>query len=458
MKEVILEKKGSLLDFNKLYKAMNQRGRFILGISKGATNKAARYSYIAEKAEFYLKFDEEKISILNSDFSFNSYSSLDFFELCRRSLMDELKDTKFCFSGGFVGYIGYDVAKLYEKNLFSKNKDIIKTPKAFLGFYKNFIAYDNETNTISLVYIANDDEDEVKIKKYLENYYLRLSSENIKIDKLQKIDIVDFKSNYSKEEFCNLVCMAKKYIEEGEVFQVVLSQQIEANTNKKAFDIYEKLMEVNISPYMYCLNFDDFDVVGSSPEILVSLNNRKCTTNPIAGTIKRFTDDDDVLIDILKNDKKEIAEHMMLLDLGRNDLGKVSKIGSVKIDEFIKGEIFSHVIHLCSKVSGVLVDDLDGIDLLKSVMPAGTVSGAPKYRAMQVIEELENRKRGIYSGAVGYFSLNGNMDMAIAIRTIILKENKAFLQAGAGIVFDSIPEKEYEESLNKLKVLMEVIK
>lgn len=458
MKEVILEKNGSLEDFNKLFEAMNEKGRFILGVSKESKNKASRYSYIGENAEFYLKLDGEKLSILNSDFSFNSYSNLDFFELCRKKLRYKLKDSKFDFSGGFIGYISYDMAKVYEKNLFSENEDIIKTPKAFLGFYKNFIVYDNETNVISLVYIANDSEDEMQIKKQLEKYYMNLSGKKIAKINQENNELIKFKSNYTKKEFCDLVHKAKKYIEEGDIFQVVLSQQIEANTNKKAFDIYKQLMKINLSPYMYCLNFNGFDVVGSSPEILVSLKNRKCVTNPIAGTIKRNEVKDKDLIEILRNDKKEIAEHMMLLDLGRNDLGKVSKIGSVKIDEFMKGEIFSHVIHLCSKVSSILNDDLDSIDLLKAILPAGTVSGAPKYRAMQIIEEMENRKRGIYAGAIGYFSLNGNMDMAIAIRTIILKNKKAYLQAGAGVVFDSVAEKEYEESLNKVKVLMEAIR
>ena len=253
---------------------------------------------------------------------------------------------------------------------------------------------------------------------------------------------------------------AKEHILAGDIFQVVLSQRMTCITEKSYFEIYRRLREENPSPYMFLIDYDNYQVIGSSPESLVSVKDGKAITNPIAGTRKRgeTPEVDSALEKELMEDKKELAEHVMLVDLGRNDIGKVSKIGSVNVSEFMKIEKFSHVMHITTKVVGDISDDKDGFDALAACLPAGTVSGAPKIRAMEIIEDLENSKRGIYSGAVGYFSYGGDMDMAIAIRTLILKGKTAYLQAGAGIVYDSVPEKEFEEIQNKLMVLKEVLR
>ena len=268
-----------------------------------------------------------------------------------------------------------------------------------------------------------------------------------------------FKSNFTEEEFCAMVEKAKEYIRNGDIFQVVLSQRLTIKTESDSFDIYRRLRSKNPSPYLFYIDYTDFQIVGSSPESLVSVFGDKVTTNPIAGTRPRGKDEeeDEKLKQELLQDEKEIAEHMMLVDLGRNDIGKVSEFGTVKLDKFKEVDLYSHVMHIVSEVSGKLKKEYDCFEALKSCLPAGTVSGAPKIRAMEIIDELENVRRGMYSGAVGYFSFSGNMDVCIAIRTIVFKNKTAYLQAGAGIVYDSVPEKEYQETLNKAMALKEVI-
>jgi anthranilate synthase component 1 len=240
---------------------------------------------------------------------------------------------------------------------------------------------------------------------------------------------------------------------------VVLSQRFKFKNRSKPFDVYRRLRSKNPSPYLFYIDFGDFQIAGSSPESLVSVKSRIVSTNPIAGTRARGNNpaEDMKLMDELLKDEKETAEHVMLVDLGRNDIGKISKFGTVKMDKFMDVELYSHVIHIVSKVSGELKDDLHYLEALKSCLPVGTVSGAPKIRAMEIIDEIENTKRGVYAGAVGYFSLNGNMDTCIAIRTILFKDDKAYVQAGAGIVYDSAAENEYRETLNKAMAMKEVI-
>ncbi|NSB25774.1 anthranilate synthase component I family protein [Clostridium saccharoperbutylacetonicum] len=271
---------------------------------------------------------------------------------------------------------------------------------------------------------------------------------------------VSFEFYTSREKFIENVKKAREHILAGDIFQIVLSQRMKCQTEKSYLEIYRRLREENPSPYMFLLDFDDYQVVGSSPESLVSVKNGKVSTNPIAGTRKRgeTPEIDSILEKELTEDEKELAEHVMLVDLGRNDIGKVSKIGTVNVSDFMKVEKFSHVMHITTKVVGDILDNKDGFEALAACLPAGTVSGAPKIRAMEIIEELEECKRGIYSGSVGYFSYGGDMDMAIIIRTIILKAKTAYLQAGAGIVYDSVPEKEFEEIQNKLMVLKEVLR
>ena len=269
----------------------------------------------------------------------------------------------------------------------------------------------------------------------------------------------EIKSNISKKRFKDIVLKAKKHIRQGDIFQVVLSQRFEKNLTKDPLEIYRKLRLTNPSPFMYFFNYDDFQIIGSSPEILVRLRNNKVTIRPIAGTRPRGNNqkaDKKFMKDLLK-DKKELAEHLMLLDLGRNDVGKVSKINSVKVTEDFKIEKYSHVMHIVSNVEGKFNKNKSKLDTLLSGFPAGTVSGAPKIRAMEIIDKLEKSKRKIYAGGIGYFSSNGEFDTCIALRTAITKNDKFYIQAGAGIVADSIPENEFRETVNKAKALLNAL-
>ncbi|MEK6581752.1 MAG: anthranilate synthase component I family protein, partial [Nitrospirota bacterium] len=269
-----------------------------------------------------------------------------------------------------------------------------------------------------------------------------------------------FSSSFAtKEAFKDAVSKSKEYIAAGDIFQVVLSQRFECRSNIEPFDIYRALRVVNPSPYMYFINTGDAKIVGSSPEILVRLEDKKIVLRPIAGTRKRGkTEEEDLTLEEeLRKDPKEIAEHIMLVDLGRNDVGRVAEKGSVTVTELLTVERYSHVMHMVSNVEGQLEKNLDAFDVLRACFPAGTVTGAPKVRAMEIIEEFEPTKRGPYAGAVGYFSYSGNMDTCITIRTLIIKDNRIYVQAGAGIVADSVPEREYIETVNKAKGMMKAV-
>jgi anthranilate synthase component 1 len=274
------------------------------------------------------------------------------------------------------------------------------------------------------------------------------------------ITSIEIKSNTPKSKFIKMVNKAKKYIKIGDIFQVVLSQRFEANLSKKPLEIYKKLRITNPSPFMYFFNFEDFQIIGASPEILVRLRDNKITVRPIAGTRprgKNFKEDNFFAKDLLQ-DKKELSEHLMLLDLGRNDAGKVSKIGTIKVTESFIIEKYSHVMHIVSNVIGVYNKKFSKFKSLLAGFPAGTVSGAPKIRAMEIIDELETTRRKVYAGGIGYFSANGEFDTCIALRTAVAKDKKFYVQAGAGIVADSNPVKEYEETVNKAKALMNALK
>ena len=428
--------------FYSIFSRMDKRGRVLFR----AKNSESDLTYIAENPKFYLTLEDGHLLKKDKYFSvIEEIASEDILDYIDGYIKPKSNNDEFPFMGGFIGCLGYDIVSQYEKKLEFQNQDDIKCPDSILGYYDEFFVYDEK---VGKGYLVSDDESIRYSYAGLKEY----TSKSKKVSKEQKIE-----SNYSKEEFCELVREAKKRIEIGDIFQVVLSQRVTTTTEKSSFDIYNSLEEVNLSPYMYCFDFQDFSVVGASPEVLVSAIDSVCKTNPIAGTIKRGTVDDMSLIESLKSDEKECAEHLMLVDLGRNDVGKVCEFNSVKVSEFMKGEIFSHVIHLCSTVEGVMKEDVKKTEAIKAMMPVGTVSGAPKVKAMEIIESLENRKRGLYSGGMGYISVNGNIDMAIAIRTLIMKNSKVYLQAGAGVVYDSVPENEYFETLNKMKVLMEVI-
>lgn len=370
------------------------------------------------------------------------------------------------FTGGAVGYMAYDFIEEIE-NIKNENPREIDIPESFLMFYKVILVYDHREKYLSLIYnvTSKEEKDFMDIELYLKDLYGILikknnHSEDETSKEVQDVTIVSgFKSNYKKEEYYNLVERAKEYVRRGDIFQVVLSQRLFAETNSKPFEIYKRLRVKNPSPYMYYIDFNDFNLIGASPESLVSTLKDKVITNPIAGTRKRGRDEieDKNLEESLLKDPKEKSEHVMLVDLGRNDVGKISEFGSIKIDRLMEIERYSHVMHMVSEVSGEIKKGCTYIDALKACFPAGTVSGAPKVRAMEIIAELENVKREFYAGAVGYIGFNGNMDMAIAIRTLLYKEGKVYIQAGGGIVKDSRPELEYMETLNKAKAVMEVV-
>jgi len=363
-----------------------------------------------------------------------------------------------------VGYFSYDVIRYVEK-IPNKCKDDLKIPDVRLSRPKNLIIYDNLKKII--YYIENVYAD-TKIKNYKEHY----DSINKKFDLYEDFENItlpdqftykpnknSIKSNTTKVKFKSLVKKAKSYIEKGDIFQVVLSQRFERKFNKKPIEIYNYLRKSNPSPFMFYFNYKDFNILGSSPEILVRLRKGEVTIRPIAGTRprgKNNKEDKKYELDLLK-DKKELAEHLMLLDLGRNDVGKVSKINSVKVTEKFKVERYSHVMHIVSNVIGKFNNKFSLFETLLSGFPAGTVSGAPKIRAMEIIDELEKNKRKLYAGGIGYFTPNGEFDTCIALRTALIKNNKFYVQAGAGIVADSKPEKEYAETINKAKALMRAV-
>ena len=363
-----------------------------------------------------------------------------------------------------VGYFSYDVIRYVEK-IPNNCKDDLKIPDVRLSRPKNLIIYDNLKKII--YYIENVYAD-TKIKNYKEHY----DSINKKFDLYEDFENItlpdqftykpnknSIKSNTTKVKFKSLVKKAKSYIEKGDIFQVVLSQRFERKFNKKPIEIYNYLRKSNPSPFMFYFNYKDFNILGSSPEILVRLRKGEVTIRPIAGTRprgKNNKEDKKYELDLLK-DKKELAEHLMLLDLGRNDIGKVSKINSVKVTEKFKVERYSHVMHIVSNVIGKFNNKFSLFETLLSGFPAGTVSGAPKIRAMEIIDELEKNKRKLYAGGIGYFTPNGEFDTCIALRTALIKNNKFYVQAGAGIVADSKQEKEYAETINKAKALMRAV-
>jgi len=363
------------------------------------------------------------------------------------------------------GYFSYDSIRYIEK-IPDKCRDDLKLPDVRLLRPRVLVVHDNLKKKI--FYIVNIFKDE-KITNY-KNRYLEIENQinDLLIQaSLQKKDFnktaitnIKIKSNTTKDKFLKMVNKAKKYIKIGDIFQVVLSQRFEAKLSKKPLEIYKKLRITNPSPFMYFFNFDDFQIIGASPEILVRLRDNKITVRPIAGTRprgKNLKEDNFFAKDLLK-DKKELSEHLMLLDLGRNDAGKVSKIGTVKVTESFMIEKYSHVMHIVSNVMGVYNSKFSKFKSLLAGFPAGTVSGAPKIRAMEIIDELETTKRKVYAGGIGYFSANGEFDTCIALRTAVAKNNKFYVQAGAGIVADSNPIKEYEETVNKAKALMNALK
>ena len=361
------------------------------------------------------------------------------------------------FTGGLVGYFGYDTIRYIEPRLAGhENKDELHTPDILLMLSHEVVVFDNLRGKLFLITHVNPqmknayEAGQVRLSQ-LENQLRETAPVYQSLKGSRKVDEADFVSGFTESGFKQAVNKAREYIKAGDVMQVVLSQRMSIPYSAPPLDLYRSLRSLNPSPYMFYLNLDDHYVVGSSPEILVRLEDNEITVRPIAGTRPRGKDDaeDLALEKDLLADPKELAEHLMLIDLGRNDAGRVSKIGTVKVTDKMIVERYSHVMHIVSNVTGELKAGMTAMDVLRATFPAGTVSGAPKIRAMEIIDELEPVKRGVYSGAVGYLSWNGNMDTAIAIRTAVIKGNTLYIQAGAGIVYDSVPASEWAETMNK---------
>jgi anthranilate synthase component 1 len=370
------------------------------------------------------------------------------------------------FSAGAVGFVGYDAVRLIEPRIPPFAKDDLKIPDAVFMFFSTILAFDHVKHQIHVIANVRCDEWKGKLKKGYDQACRRIA----KIEKILAAPLqvprskapkkpVNVRSNTGKKQFCASVEKAKEYILAGDIFQVVLSQRLEMKPEVPPFQIYRALRMVNPSPYMFYLQLDDTVVLGSSPEMLVKVEGDRVEYRPIAGTRPRGkteAEDRALAADMLA-DEKELAEHVMLVDLGRNDVGRVCEYGSVHVPEFKIIENYSHVMHIVSSVLGKLRPDRDAFDTLEACFPAGTVSGAPKVRAMEIIAELERTRRGVYSGSVMYLDFSGNLNSCIAIRTMMVRKNKAYLQVGAGIVADSVPEKEWDETMNKAGALLKAV-
>ncbi|MCL5072936.1 MAG: anthranilate synthase component I [Actinobacteria bacterium] len=451
-----------------------EKEMFLLESMEGL-KKLSRYSFIGAGSSSIIKFENEIFTV--------EASGREVLKVKAESPLGELEKVMGQyrlyknpelnhFVGGAVGYLSYDLVKYFENINLPGNKLLL--PEIMLNLTDLVIVFDHFLSRMKIISTLKIEKDAEKdaVRTYFESIQkiekieakIFSSSKNgngdnfpYQTDNSKKFDI---KSNFSKQKFLEAVRKAKKHIIDGEAFQIVLSQRFSINSLSNPFNIYRALRTTNPSPYMYYINFGKFKIIGSSPEPLIKINGRKILTCPIAGTKKRGAGqkEERLLVNSLLNDEKEIAEHNMLVDLSRNDLGRVCKFKSIKIKKYMSVEKYSHVIHLVSRIEGTLDKKSTIYDALKSTFPAGTLTGAPKIRAMQIISELEPDCRGPYGGVVGYFGYDGSLDTCITIRTAIIKDDKAYIQAGAGIVYDSVPEDEWTETLNKAGALFKAIK
>ncbi|GKT11993.1 MAG: anthranilate synthase component I [Thiomicrorhabdus sp.] len=362
------------------------------------------------------------------------------------------------FSGGLVGYFGYDTVRYVEERLQNSTpeKDDIGAPDIELMVSEELVVFDNLSGQVHVIVHADltkADGESTALARLDELCHKLSQPMPMPLDQPSDtpIDEIDFKSSFGEEAYKQAVLKVQEYILAGDAMQVVISQQMQVEYQDEPIDLYRALRYLNPSPYMFFVDMGELQIVGSSPEILVRLEENQVTVRPIAGTRRRgVTHEKDLALEQeLLNDPKELAEHLMLIDLGRNDVGRIAQIGSVELTEKMLVERYSHVMHIVSNVNGTIKPGMSAMDVLRATFPAGTVSGAPKVRAMEIIDELEPVKRGIYAGAVGYLGWQGNMDTAIAIRTAVIKNNTLFVQAGAGIVADSVPQLEWDETMNK---------
>ncbi len=451
--------------FNALHEAYDNC--FILE-SVDNSDKWGRYSFVGinPKAEITLK---DKIAVISTGDGDKKYEVSDPIKFLS-DILKEYKSPRFPnrpkLTGGLIGYFAYDMVRYFEKTLCNPPKDDLDMPDANLFLFDEIVAFDHLSNKAVIILNVHsngniDKQYDNCIKRKDEiidvlKSYVSKGSVSVKKDKKD----IEVRSNITKEKYLANVEKAKKYIRNGDIFQVVPSQRFEVDNPPDSFDVYRMLRSTNPSPYLYYFKHKNYAFAGASPEKLVSVNGRTVITKPIAGTIKRgSTDEEDHKNEQqLLNDPKERAEHTMLVDLGRNDIGKVSKFGSVNVTDYMIVERYSKVMHLVSNVEGELDRDKEPLDALMAVLPAGTLSGAPKVRAMEIIDELEPTRRGLYGGTVGYLAFDGSLDTCIAIRTVLFKNGKAYVQAGGGVVLDSVPENEYQESCNKALAVINAIK
>jgi anthranilate synthase component I len=453
--------------------------------------KWARYSFLGSRPSRVLRSWGKKFEIKDDKTGTKRYETGNPLEMIKKELTAyKPVDVKGLprFYGGLVGYIGYDMIRFFE-DIPDEKKRGLKLPDMFLMVTDTVVIFDNLKGKIKVVsnaHINNKSPEEAyrEAEGKIDSIVQKLRKSKIRSRKSKPAPaksgvaeisdlslsplnhsenpspLAGYASSFLKRgAFEEAVVKSKDYIMAGDIIQVVLSQRFERESDMDPFNIYRALRVINPSPYMYYIDTGDAKLVGSSPEILVRLEGSKIILRPIAGTRRRgeTEEEDRALEEELKRDPKEIAEHIMLVDLGRNDVGRVAETGSVKVTDLMNVERYSHVMHLVSNVEGTLKDSMDAFDVLGACFPAGTVTGAPKVRAMEIIEELEPIRRGPYAGAVGYLSYSGNMDTCITIRTLIIKGNKVYVQAGAGIVADSVPEKEYHETVNKAMGMMKAV-
>lgn len=448
----IEEIEGDTLTPISVYQMIPGKKKFLLE-SSNKYHESSRFSFIGCEPVFELLYEKGETYLLRQNVKERIKGT--FSNVLKEMLPQVNTDFDIPFVGGGVGFVSYDFIRDFEE-VGPRKEDPLNMPEAHLMFFNEIIVIDHLKQKINLVGIpfpgySNDD-----LRRKIKKRKAALDS-TFKKQPDERFSLSNFIPSISGNMFEKSVRKAKTLIEEGEIFQVVLSRRLSADAKGDPFSFYRKLRIENPSPYMYFIDFESYTVAGSSPESLVKYRKGTIITNPIAGTRPRGrTAEEDIKLELeLNQDEKELAEHKMLVDLSRNDLGRICEIGSVRIDKFLAVERFQFVMHLVSEVSGRLMPGAHPIEGLAACLPAGTVSGAPKIRAMQIINELETEKRGVYSGAVGYFSACGSMDFALAIRTLVVKDGKGYLQAGAGIVYDSDPTKELEETNHKLKSLME---
>jgi anthranilate synthase component 1 len=449
-----------------VFKRMQTEKDCFLLESVGQNQVKARFSFIGRNPFVSFSSLGDEITITDYTGKTDKYTGKPMEEL--QKLIEKYKAPKLdnipSFNGGAVGFFAYDIIRQYE-HLPNINPDELNIPDMHFMLTDEIIAFDHTRQKIVIIVNIHAEGDIENQYKKATGRLMDIMQEMADLSPLMKKEEREYRSsskimsNMTKDEFCANVEKAKEYIKNGDIFQVVLSQRFTVETNVNPFNVYRALRQINPSPYMYYLNFGDYKIAGASPEMLVRVENGIVQTGPIAGTRPRGKnlEDDLALEKGLLEDKKEIAEHTMLVDLGRNDVGRVSEFGTVKVTRFKYVERFSHVMHIISDVEGKLRSDKTCFDALASTLPAGTLSGAPKIRAMEIIDELEKTKRSAYGGAIGYISFNGNFDSCITIRTGVFKEGKAYIQAGGGIVYDSVPEMEYQESVNKASAVISAI-